>query len=246
MIRTAILASIFLVLLSIAYSRPGALPENVQKVAAMIEEQPAAKAPAPAQKQTASVSAPKPERAAAPPAVAANPVTPSEPSPPAGIARKEEALDVPAPAAPPPVVTPAPAAVAQDARPLPALPTSLMPSETPRTQVASTAQPSSLRNPVPLVPPADEPARIASPALLPAEDMPLINVPARPVVAPWEAPPRPRTATTVAVANPGPSDTAAKQPEDTAPKLMTPQERSRELYRLAHEMEDTFIRKLAR
>jgi hypothetical protein len=233
MIRTAILAGIFLVLLSIAYSRPDAWPQNVQKVAAMVDAQPSVKAPAPApvHRQAARVAPPKAEDTAAPPAVTSVPSTPVEPSPRAEMVRKEDSVTAPAP-------------VAQETHLSPAQPASLIPAEPARSQVVALApSPTTLRNPVPLVPPADEPARVAAPAAPPAGEMPLINVPARPVVTPWEAPPRPpATPTTNVAAN----DAGVKQPDDAAPKLMTPQERSRELYRLAREMEDTFIRKLAR
>jgi hypothetical protein len=241
MIRTAILAGIFLVLLSIAYSRPGVGPEkpNVAVVEEMIRGRHDVAAAEPAPKPIRSVhTAPamtQREPVAEPPTASVAPAAPVE------VAHKEE---VPAP--PPAVASVAPS----DPQHHLALPTQLIPAEAPQTQVADVAPAAVLRNPVPLVPPANEPAHATPPvAGVPVAEMPLINVPARPVVTPWEAPPRPPAQT--ASASAPPAETAAKQPdakqpEEAAPKFMTPQERSRELYRLAREMEDTFIHKLAR
>ncbi len=226
MIRTAILAGIFLVLLSIAYSRPGTgllppLTRNASQVAAQADLAPKPAAPA-------TIASEAPVVAAAP----VKPVLPVE------VAHKEETVALPAQ---PPVQA--------EALPVPA--PDVAPSTAPA--VAQTAAPT-VGQPVSLLPPAETvPARVAvapPAALTPAEDLPLITVPARPVVTPWEAAPRTRAAMAAAApaapSAPAAVAAAAKQPDEAAPKLMTPQERSRELYRLAREMEDTFIHKLAR
>ena len=219
MIRTAILAGIFLVLLSIAYSRPGTslLPTLRQEAS-----QAAAQADLTSKPAALGAPAVAPTRAVV--------AVPAEPAAPLEVAHKE------APAAAPVQAEVQPAPVPEVVQP-------------PAPAIAQTAPPT-VGQPVSLLPPAETaPARVAAvpPApLTPAEDLPLINVPARPVVTPWEAAPRTRAAVAAATPAPAPADVAAKQPDEAAPKLMTPQERSRELYRLAREMEDTFIHKLAR
>ena len=233
MIRTAILAGIFMVLLSIAYSRPGAgllsATNQDESGVATIPLQPALKHVA---------------RAAVPVAAPAVQVAPPQAKPIEPVHVEEAAT----PAVPVTVSVAAPI-VAQEAPRMAGQPVSLLPPiAAPRLQAVAEA-------PAPLVPPPSlpsmsenvpaAPAAVPPPAavvaVMPAADIPTINVAARPVMTPWEAPPRARTATVAAT-----QEIAAKAPEEAAPKLMTPQERSRELYRLAREMEDTFIHKLAR
>jgi len=239
MIRTAILAGIFLVLLSIAYSRPGtgllpALTRNASQVAAQADLAPKPAAPAKAVEAVPVAAAPATVAPVAP-VVAAAPV---EPLPPVEVAHKENTVALPAQ---PPVQAEAQRALVPDVAP-------------PTAPAVAQAAALTVGQPVSLLPPAETvPARVAvapPAALTPAEDLPLITVPARPVVTPWEAAPRTRAAMAAAAAAapsaPAAVDAAAKHPDEAAPKLMTPQERSRELYRLAREMEDTFIHKLAR
>ena len=71
-----------------------------------------------------------------------------------------------------------------------------------------------------------------------AADLPTINVASRQAMTPWDAP---AGTTHVDAAN-----GAANAADPNAPKFMTPQERAKELYNLARDMEDTFIAKLAR
>lgn len=205
MIRTALLAGIFLVLLSIAFTRsgPALLPmlkeEAVSAKAAPVEpvKHVQAPEPAPIREPVRKVDAP-----VAPPV--------AEPAPQVAVA----------PAAPavvetPPAPAPAPV-MAQEAPKTAGQPVSLLPPEKQHPQTAA--------------------APVAPPAITPAAEMPTIAVAARPAVAPYDVP---SGSAHVAVADP------SAKPAD-APKLMTPQERSKELYRLAREMEDTFIHKLAR
>ena len=93
MIRTAILAGILLVLLSMAYSRPGAMPSFVRTAAPVIEE-----ARAPAHVEPARAEAPKPapvveEEVALSEAVAA------APAPPAAVVEEVAPIAAPAPIA---------------------------------------------------------------------------------------------------------------------------------------------------
>jgi hypothetical protein len=88
---------------------------------------------------------------------------------------------------------------------------------------------------------APAPVEVAPAAV---EELPVVNVPTRPVVTPWEAPEGTRGRELAAAEiDGGAPQTAEAAP---APKFMTPEERSRELHRLAREMENTFIGKLAR
>jgi hypothetical protein len=239
MIRTALLAGIFLVLLSLAYSRsgpnagPSLLPapeEEAVSVKAVPPVKHIAQAHAPAvepvRKAEAHVEAPL-ETAPAPQAIA----------PAAVEAPVAEAPVAKAPAAPAPVV-------AQDTPKSAGQPVSLLPPEMQPKQAAATALapllPPEAAAPAAAAPPvvAQAPAPPAAPpAVTPAAEIPTVQVAARTAAAPYDVP---SGSAHVAVADPG-----AAKPAD-APKFMTPQERSKELYRLAREMEDTFIHKLAR
>ena len=256
MIRTAILAGIFLVMVSIAYSRIDLPPRPIRDTALITEPPPVepalpSEAAKPAPKRTAAKSTP----ARPAPAHVEAPVTEepeaTEPAT-AEPVKAQEPVIAPVPA-PTQVAAVAPTAAAPVAPP--AAPLSLLaPPESVAPKVAA-VEPSAAHAPVPLIPPAAAPqaaveqaVEVPSAAQAPvvekqttmtkAEDMPLIQVPQRPVVAPWEAPSGTTHNSGAALATVGPA------PAVETPKFMTPQERSRELYRLARDMEDLFITKL--
>ena len=256
MIRTAILAGLFLVMLSIAYTRIDLPPIPVRDTSLITE-------PPPVEPTLPSEAAkPLPKRIAA-----AHPARPHVEAPKVEEASVEEAaVEEPAVAEPvkihePPAPLPAPARVAAiapvapaPAPPVATAPVSLLPPQEPVAPKVAAAEPSAVQAPVPLIPPAAAPQApiekevpapvVASavekqPTITKAEDMPLIQVPQRPIVAPWEAPKGTTHNSGAALATVG-----TTQPAADAPKFMTPQERSRELYRLARDMEDLFITKL--
>jgi hypothetical protein len=229
MVRTAILAGILLVMLSMAYSRPGALPSFERTPEPVVAEQPA-------------VEALPPPRAEAP---RAQPAPVAEKEAPAAVAAPEDtevAEVAPEPAAP---VAPArdvpPPVKAEPGRPLSLLP---------ETQAATTQrEPMNLKPlvsddmptpPTPMMPPVQA-------AQVPPAPLPEINVPTRPVMMPRDFASRLMPDSVAAAED---SASAPQVAEARAPtiapgtKFMSPEERSRELYRLAREMEDTFIQKL--
>ena len=259
MIRTAILAGLFLVMLSIAYTRIDLPPIPVRDTALITEPPPVepslpSEAAKPLPKRSAAqapravrphIEAPQVKEAAAEEAVADEPVV-AEP------VKAIEPLPRPAPVhvavAP---VAPTPAAPVTNA------PVSLLPPPESAAPRIAAVEPAAGRAPAPLIPPAapveqkiEAPAAVPAPTpaaapavekppvLTKADDMPLIQVPQRPVVAPWEAPTGTTHNSGAALA------TVGAAPAAEAPKFMTPQERSRELYRLARDMEDLFITKL--
>lgn len=244
MIRTALLAGIFLVLLSLAYSRsgPSVLPAAQEEaVSAKVEPRPVkhvAQAPAlePVRKAEAHVeappvAAPTPQSAPQPaPQIAAPPIVEAEvpvvKTPPAPVAAPVVAQDVP---------LSAPKSAGQ---PVSLLPPEMQPKQAaPAPLLPPEAAPAAAPAPVaPVAPPVVAQA-VAPPAITPGAEIPTVQVAARTAAAPYDVP---SGSAHVAVADPG-----AAKPAD-APKFMTPQERSKELYRLAREMEDTFIHKLAR
>jgi hypothetical protein len=235
MIRTAILAGILLVMLSMAYSRPGAIPSFGDRAPVAAEEQDArepapiaepirqyAEPPRPAPVSAAKKEEPDAEEAAALPEpaeeepqvaeVAQQPATPDAPA-----ARVNE------PGRPisllPPSMTPAPAAkveplVSDD---MPAPPAPVLPTVLPQVQEA------------------------AAPAPLPE-----VYVPTRPVNAPQDMASRLTPDGKLAPASAPQADARAPMVAAVGTKFMTPQERSRELYKLAREMEDTFIENMTK
>jgi len=212
MIRTAILAGLLLVMLSIAFSRVDLQPTPVQNTALITEPPPV------------SPSLPSEAAKPAPRRVAAMPVRQQRVAAPEPIVEEEEAEEeeeaVVAEVADPPKA-PEPPAQIQAAAPSPNAPVSLLTPPEPKV--------------------AEAPAPEKPPVMTKVEDMPLVNVAQRPAMLPWDAP----QGTTH---NSGATQTAGMPatPAVEAPKFMTPQERSRELYRLARDMEDLFITKLAR
>lgn len=240
MIRTAILAGILLVMLSMAYSRPGAVPSFARDAAPVVEEQDEVvredvmqDKPAPVHKAPRGVAAAKVEE-------------PEEDI--EELAAVEEPIDEPQiaaiPVAPPAPVVPAreeprPAPVAAE----PGRPLSLLPPSMTAAREPARMEPLVSDNmPAPAAPQMP-PAQIVSelPAATPVP-LPEVHVPTRPVMAPSDFASR--------LPAPGVTPDAAEPALETrvtaasGPKFMTPQERSRELYRLAREMEDTFIQKM--
>jgi len=229
MIRTAILAGILLVLLSMAYSRPGAMPSFSRTVAPVIEE---ASAPARAEpmRAEAPTSAPVVEEEVA----LSEPVA-AAPAPPAPVV--EDVAPMPAPIEPQRAELPSP--MADAGKPVQLLPESMR-----------AAAPEPVRASItPLVadnmPPPPAPQLPAEPAAAPAA-LPETHVPTRPVMMPRDYASR----LTPEGVMPDPAPAPAAIPDARPPviaagtKFMTPEERSRELYRLAREMEDTFIRNM--
>lgn len=240
MIRTAILAGILLVMLSMAYSRPGALPSFARNVESSVSEQPAveeaARAPVSPRIET--------PREQPTPAVVAKKVEPAE------VAAPEEpvlAEVAPEPAAPiVPVRETLPPAKAEPGRPLSLLPESqtAAPARDP-AHYAPLVSDNMPAPPAPVLPPA-EAAKIEP---VPAAELPEVHVATRPVMVPQDFASR-LMPDNVAAAEPAAPPAAPQVAEARGPviapgtKFMTPEERSRELYRLAREMEDTFIQKL--
>lgn len=238
MIRTAILAGILLVMLSMAYSRPGAVPSLVREAAQPAEDH-----------EEIAQEEPAPVRAATPRAVAAAKVEePEEELEPAITVEDEAPVDEPqvavAPVAPLPPVMPAreeprsgPVA-AEPGRPISLLPPSMTAAREPARiePLVSDDMPALA---APQMPPSQEMA--AAPAAPPAP-LPEVHVPTRPVMAPSDLASRlPAPGVTPDAVEPA---LEARVTAASGPKYMTPQERSRELYRLAREMEDTFIQKM--
>lgn len=211
MIRTAILAGILLVMLSMAYSRPGAIPTFGARAPAPEEEQ--------AEEQAEEQDALREEPVAKPV------VHRAEPSRPAPVSANEEDPKFEEPAVPPaPVeeprvaeVAPQPVTPAADpGRPISLLPPSMIPA--------------------PVLPTAQD---AAAPAPLPE-----VHVPTRPVNAPQDLASR---LTPEGKLAPAPqAELRAPMVAAAGTKFMTPQERSRELYKLAREMEDTFIENMTK
>ncbi|MGE3335323.1 MAG: hypothetical protein AB7I36_16885 [Rhodospirillaceae bacterium] len=228
MIRTTILAGILLVMLSMAYSRPGAMPSFGGR--AVVEEQEAI--------QEEPVAEPS-VRHVAPPRVAkkeevAVPEEPEELSEPV----EEPQLAEVAPQPMTPHALPAP--VAERGRPISLLPPSMTPA--PSAKIEPLVSEDMPAPPAPALPPAVAPVQEAA-VLAP---LPEVYVPALPVNAPQDIASRTMPDGKVA-------PVAAPQTEIRAPmvaavgtKFMTPQERSRELYKLAREMEDTFIENMTK
>jgi hypothetical protein len=237
MIRTAILAGILLVMLSMAYSRPGALPSLTRAPAPAVSEQPAVEEAA---------------RVPASPRVE----TPREEPVPAVVAKKEEPAVVAAPEEPAVAeVTPEPVApivpvreTLPSAKVEPGRPLSLLPE----TQTAAPARDPSRYAPLvsenmPAPPaPVLPPAQAAKVEPVPAAELPEVHVATRPVMVPQDFASRLMPNNVTATEPPAAPQVAEARGPVIAPgtKFMTPEERSRELYRLAREMEDTFIQKL--
>ena len=253
MIRTAILAGLLLVMLSIAYARIDLPPIPIRDTALITEPPPVepslpSEAAKPVPKRTAAAQPPRPSRVhVEAPQVDEEPTV--EETPAAERVNAPESAPVHVAAVVP--AAPAPAVVAPP--PSPAAPLSLLTPPEPAAPKAAAVAPPTVQAPVPLVPPAATVEQAAVEASAPpappmaekpttltkVEDMPLIQVAPRRAMTPWDAPPGTVHNSVVAQAN----DPTAKPAAD-APKFMTPQERSRELYRLARDMEDLFITKL--
>lgn len=240
MIRTAILAGILLVMLSMAYDRPGAMPSLGRVVEPVVSEQP------PVEEAAREPAAPRLETPREQPVMVAQP-------------KKEAPAEVVAPEEPEVAeVTPepvAPTAPAHDVLPPvkaePGRPISLLPE----TQTAAPARDPSRYAPLvsdnmPAPPaPVLPPVQTAKAEPVPAADLPEVHVPTRPVMVPQDFASR-LMPDNAAATEPAAPPAAPQVAEARAPvvaagtKFMTPEERSRELYRLAREMEDTFIQKL--
>lgn len=229
MIRTAILAGILLVMLSMAYSRPGAVPSFVRDAAQPADEQ-----------EEIVHEEPAPVRAA-PRAVAAAKIEEAEEEeeiePPVASAMAEPIEEPEVATAPVAPVLPAPVA-AEPGRPISLLPPSMTAAREPARMepLVSDDMPAPA---APQMPPAQ--AVAAAPAA-PSAPLPEVHVPTRPVMTPSDFASRlPAPGVTPDAAEPA---MEARVTAASGPKYMTPQERSRELYRLAREMEDTFIQKM--
>jgi hypothetical protein len=234
MIRTTILAGILLVMLSMAYSRPGAMPSFGSRAA--VEEQDAI--------QEEPVAAPAVHRAepprAAPVSVAKKeePVIEEEPEMlSAPVEEPQVAAVAPQPVTPPPApLTPA----AEPGRPIPLLPPAMAPAQP--AKIAPLVSEDMPAPPAPVLPPAPAPVQeAAAPAPLPE-----VYVPTRPVNAPQDLASRLTPDGKVAPAAPPQAEARAPMVAAVGTKFMTPQERSRELYKLAREMEDTFIENMTK
>lgn len=250
MIRTAILAGILLVMLSMAYSRPGAFPSLGDVVAPVVEAEQEVAPLGPVHQASPHVETPR--------AVAADTPKHEEPAP-----AEEQADLAPVPQeepqvaeVAPPAVTLAPAAMIAEPHPAKQAeigrPVSLLPEpQVPAAPAREVARLGPLVSddmpppPAPTLPPAQEVKAVP----VPAAELPEVNVPTRPVMAPQDfasrLTPDGNLAAPVAVPAPAPAIAEPRAPVmASAPKFMTPEERSRELYRLAREMEDTFIQKM--
>lgn len=212
MIRTAILAGILLVMLSIAYNRPGTLPGTLPDEARVV----------------AAVTAPAPE-----------PEEPAQPAPRASAPARIESAPMRDPVSQPVSQPPPPPVVVEDR-------TEASPPASPVVQISVSAPLPSVGKPLSLLPPAVTPPEQMpsaqqeqpAPALAP---LPEVHVAPRPVMLPPDPASRQSTPTSIATA------ASADAPGATPPpRFMSPQERTRELYRLAREMEETFIDKMAR
>lgn len=236
MIRTAILAGILLVMLSMAYSRPGTLPSLDRLAAPAVEEDAEAATEAPPVRETqARAEAPRP----APVVVEKEePTAVEEPAEVASapVAEEPQVAEI----APAPVMPVAPPAKpAEIGRPISLLPEAQAPA-TPVREAARIAPLVSDEMPAPPAPtlPSVQEAKAAP---IPAAELPEVNVPTRPVMAPQDFASRLTPEGTLA---PPPAMEPRAPVIASGQKFMTPEERSRELYRLAREMEDTFIQKL--
>jgi len=228
MIRTALLAGILLVLLSIAYNRPGTLPELARVAATKVEEQTRRTVDAVAEIEPAPTPAPQ---SVAIPAPQPAPVVAVVPPAPVVATVEPVVADVPAAEPAPVSVATAPAVAPQPVVAVP--PVQVTPAAVVAVPVA--ALPANM--PVRLYPPAPVAPPVAQAA--PAE-MPVMNVAPRPARAPFDV-----AVGTVHQETPAPSVTEIGD-DQPAPNYMSPKERSRELYRLAREMEEKFLDKLAR
>ncbi len=239
MIRTAILAGLFLVMLSIAYTRIDLPPIPIRDTALITESLPVEPSlPSEAAKPLPKRTVAQPQRA----------VRPQVEGPQVEEAAVEEDIDkepvvaqpvkaiVPLPKPAPVHVAVAPVAPAP-AAPFANAPVSLLPPPEPIASKIAAIEPPTVRAPAPLIPPpapvdqkvetpvaaAPTPAPAAAsvvekPAVITkAEDMPLIQVPQRPIVAPWEAPTGTTHNSGAALATVG-----TTQPAADAPKFMTP------------------------
>ena len=243
MIRTALLAGILLVMLSIAYNRPGVLPEMARTAATKVEEQTRKVV----DRDVEPVVRPVPvTRKAEAPA----PIVEEEVAPPVVEAEAEPVIAAPVAAVPAPIPAPVPVAVAVP----PPAPIAAPPAGAPMRlyPVAPAMMPGA--PPAPTLVVAAAPVAAPAPVVVPpppAAELPVATVVARPALPPRDAP-----RGTVHVETP-PSSVLVDdgstphvdmpgQQAAPAPQYMTPRERSRELYRLAREMEGKFLDKLAR
>lgn len=227
MIRTAILAGILLVMLSLAYSRPGAVPLLAAR-APVVEEAEVV--------QDESIAEPVARRA--PPRVAKS-EDPKIAEPEQLSLPLEEQVAETAPAAPvlPPRPVAPPAPAAEPGRPISLLPqtANAVPLREPK-QIAPLISDDMPAAPAPMLPAVQE-------ATVPAA-LPEVYVPTRPVNAPQDLASRMTPDGKVAPAVV--ADARAPMVAAAGTKFMTPQERSRELYKLAREMEDTFIQNMTK
>lgn len=234
MIRTTILAGILLVMLSMAYSRPGAMPSFSAPAPVAAEEEEAI--------QEEPIAAPAVRRAEPPREAAVSVAKKEEPiaEEPAALPEAAEEPKV-AEVTPQPAAPPAPAApVNEPGRPISLLPPSMAPAQAAKVEpLVSDDMP-----PPPVLPAAAPPVQeAAAPAPLPE-----VYVPTRPVNAPQDMASRLTPDGKLAPASPSVPQAEVRAPMVAAvgTKFMTPQERSRELYKLAREMEDTFIENMTK
>lgn len=226
MIRTAILAGILLVMLSMAYSRPGAVPSFAREAAQPSQEREeiVQDEPAPARVKAAA-------RVEEPAEDVDSPVVTAE-----------------APVGEPPVKE-APVMQAQEDRrsgPVvtePGRPVSLLPPSMTAAREPARIEPLvSDDMPAPAASQMRPTQEVAVAPAAPPAPLPEVYVPTRPVMAPSDFASRlPAPGVTADAVAPA---LDARVAAASGPKYMTPQERSRELYRLAREMEDTFIQKM--
>ncbi len=221
MVRTAILAGILLVLLAIAADRPGTLPQLPR--IALIPSQ--AQAPV----ETVNEAPAQPVRK---PVIAAKPAVVEEPQEEvADVASVEEPREEPAAVA----AADAPAPVAPVAAPIaPPVEVATVVPALPAPQAGA---------PLRLLPPVMEPPAAAPPG--PMTEVPVVSVPTRHLFKPVDELPRGADVAQMPEIPAAPAQLAQAQPGEGV-KFMSREERSRELYRLAREMENTFMDKLAR
>lgn len=230
MVRTAILAGILLVLLAIAADRPGTLPPLPRL--ALIPNQ------APAPGETVNEAPTQPVRK---PTISAKPAVVEEPQEEvADVAPVEEPREEPATVA----AAPSPAPVAPVADPI--APPVEVATAVPALPAPQPGAPLRLLPPAmepPAAVPAPQPVAAAPPA--PMTEVPVVSVPTRPLFKPVDELPRGADVAQMPEIPAAPAQVAQAQPSEPV-KFMSREERSRELYRLAREMENTFMDKLAR
>ncbi len=230
MIRTTILAGILLVMLSLAYSRPGVLPPfGVRAPAAAEEQETVQEEPvaAPAVHHAAQVSVARKEE----------PTIEEEPEVLAAPREEPQVADIaPQPMTPPAPVTPA----VEPGGPISLLPPAMASAQPPKMErLVSDEMPAP---PAAALPPVVAPVReAAAPAPLPE-----VYVPTRAVNAPQDLASRMTPDGKLAPAAAPQAAVRAPMIAAVGTKFMTPQERSRELYKLAREMEDTFIENMSK